>query len=127
MSSSVDSGYNNILGAYVNSTRVQGDATWVRVGGKSVYNIVLEFEKSGSNGVMNATVNGEVLDPLTFTGNLDSMRVFYSYSPQAQSPAEVVKISNFKVTGTSAAVPEPSTVMLLGSGLVGLFGFMRKR
>jgi hypothetical protein len=51
----------------------------------------------------------------------------YSYWNGALEAAWYINILNATKTGDGGQVPEPATILLLGSGLLGLAGYARKR
>jgi hypothetical protein len=63
---------------------------------------------------------------LSFTGH--ELRVdLHNISPIGNSTVDMYLDVNLQFSGTDVAVPEPSTMLLLGSGLIGLVGYGRKK
>ena len=64
---------------------------------------------------------------LVLNQNLDGSWDGYSYWGGALQAAWYINILNATTTGGGGEVPEPATMILLGSGLVGLAGYVRRR
>lgn len=53
--------------------------------------------------------------------------IYFTSSPTSNFTTTLFDASNFEVTGQSAVTPEPSSIALLGTGVLGLAGLVRKR
>ena len=66
-----------------------------------------------------------------FTGlglNGDTLTITFHYNPTPPAgPADWILLSEVKFYSPVSAVPEPTTMLLLGSGLIGLAGYGRKK
>jgi hypothetical protein len=75
-----------------------------------------------------ATKPGSALLSYTFTDDLDTIvgsEAFFGFSAGTGGWADYHDVIDFSLSGPSP-VPEPSILLLLGAGLVGLAGFSRK-
>ena len=67
-------------------------------------------------------------DVNTLLSNVTTLRIYHSPDPTIPGPSVVASLGVDNITaGGAAAVPEPSSWMLLGSGLAGLRALRRKR
>jgi len=68
----------------------------------------------------------EIIDTSAYAGQ--TLKLLFSIDDYGyQSPDPIYYVRNFPSNNDAHAVPEPSTLLLLGSGLVGLVGFGRRR
>ena len=81
---------------------------------------------TGSQATSPSAANGNQTADISNTYvNFFDLPVFDSF--QLKSVGRAFEVDNIAVGNTGAPVPEPGTMMLLGTGLLGLAGYGRKR
>jgi hypothetical protein len=67
------------------------------------------------------------IDLTPYVGQSSLQIRFHYYDPEPNDWEWYAQIDNFLVESDAAPVPEPATMLLLGSGLLGIAGFGRKK
>jgi hypothetical protein len=117
--------WNPSTGAFPRLTTVSLDA-W--------HNLSLVAYQTGSSKYFDVYIDGfQFADNYAFTTNFtdingfNALEIYTGYvAGTSTRAAGSYLVDNISLTGTSAPVPVPAAVWLLGSGLLGLFGVRRK-
>ena len=83
------------------------------------------FEVEGPTALWGRTISGSTID-FAETGAADALTIgrYYFFNIQFVNPD--LNPETFSFTASYTAVPEPTTMLLLGAGLLGLWAFRRK-
>lgn len=115
-------GYQNLVLSWAGNRSGSGPTNLVLRYSSDGGSTFTDFTTIPSNNLVNYSTTQDLSSVTSLNNN--SLDVFRLVGVDAAAGG-TLKIDNFTIDGT--AIPEPSTVMLVGAGLLGLFAIRRRR